>query len=111
MNMTNEPMEEQEPTQQSPDQVLEAQSMPQRKPDYRLEMLDEELLLYHPSETKIFRFNETASLIWGLCDGEHSTEEIINLLSEAYPESAESIASDVETTLKEFLEQGCIELV
>ncbi len=84
---------------------------PRRKTDYRLEQLDNEMVLYHPSETKILYFNQTASLIWQLCDGERTAEEMISLLSESYPESASDIASDVQSTLQQFEEHGCIELV
>ena len=86
-------------------------SKPRRKNDYRLELLDDEMVLYHPSETKILYFNQTASLIWQLCDGERTAEEMIRLLSESYPESASEIATDVQSTLQQFEEQGCIELV
>jgi hypothetical protein len=84
---------------------------PKQKPDYNLEMIDGELLLYHLSETKILYFNETASLIWQLCDGQQSVGEIITLLSGAYPEAAETIAADVEDTLQQFLTADCIVLV
>ncbi len=90
---------------------MEETSKPQRKPDYRLELLDNELLLYHPTDTKIFYFNQTASLIWQLCDGQHSVKEIIELLNDAYPESIDTISADVATTLQQFEEHGCIEVV
>jgi coenzyme PQQ biosynthesis protein PqqD len=86
-------------------------SKPRRKTDYRLEQLDGEMVLYHPSETKILYFNQSASLIWQLCDGERSAAEIIRMLSESYPESAGEISSDVQSTLQQFEQQGCIELV
>ncbi len=86
-------------------------SKPRRKTDYRLEQLDDEMVLYHPAETKILYFNQTASLIWQLCDGERTACEMILLLSESYPESASEIAADVQATLQQFEEHGCIELV
>jgi hypothetical protein len=90
---------------------MTSQNKPQRKPDYRLEMIDDELLLFHPGETKILYCNQTASLIWQLCDGQHTVEEITALLSDAFPEAADTIAADVEATLQEFLQPGAIELV
>ncbi len=84
---------------------------PRRKADFRLELLDNEMLLYHPAETKILHFNQTASLIWYLCDGEHTVEDVTQMLQGAYPEAAEVIASDVTETLQQFAEQGCIEWV
>jgi len=60
--------------------------------------------------TSDFKFNQTASLIWQLCDGEHSVAEITQLLSDAYPEAVDSIPDDVAATLEQFEEYGCIEL-
>lgn len=74
-------------------------------------MIDGELLLYQPGETKILYCNQTASLIWQLCDGTHTKEEITALLKEGYPEAAGTIASDVDETLSRFLDEGAIELV
>jgi hypothetical protein len=42
-----------EPTQQSDADAIETELVPIRKDDYRLEQLDDELLLYHPNEEKI----------------------------------------------------------
>jgi hypothetical protein len=85
--------------------------IPQHKPDYRLEALDDELLLYHPTETKIMYCNQTASLVWQLCNGERSGEEIADLLRNAYPDTAASIADDVAATLQQFADHGAIEFV
>lgn len=84
---------------------------PRRMPDYRLEKMDDELLLFHPAQTKILYFNESASLIWQLCDGTHSAPEITAILVEAYPDAADAISGDVDTTLNLFHEHGAIEYV
>jgi len=85
-------------------------AIPVQKPDYQLETLDGELILYHLGQTKILYCNETAALIWRLCDGQRTVSEITASLSEAYPEAAAGMASDVEETLQQFLEAGAIEL-
>jgi coenzyme PQQ biosynthesis protein PqqD len=90
---------------------MELTSKPRRKPDFRLELLDDEIVLYHPTDTHMLYFNQTASLIWQLCDGQRSVEEIIALLSAAYPESASDILADVNATLDDFAKQGCIEVI
>lgn len=82
---------------------------PRRKSGYRLEMMDGELLLFHPVDTRIIYCNDTASVIWQLCNGEHTVEEIIELLSDAYPEAASRLSSDVVETLEEFQRFGAIE--
>ena len=83
--------------------------IPRQKADYRLEALDDELLLYHPSDTKIMYCNQTASLVWLLCNGERSGQEIVTLLSNAYPDNAQTIAADVTAALQQFAEHGAIE--
>ncbi|MFP4345721.1 MAG: PqqD family protein [Anaerolineales bacterium] len=74
---------------------------PRREPGYRLEMVDDELLLFHPATTRIVYCNATAGLIWRLCDGERTVGEIVALLTEAYPEAAETLAADVERALEQ----------
>ena len=84
---------------------------PRQKADYRLEQMDDELLLFHPSQTKIIYCNSTASLVWQLCDGQRTGHDIVKLLQTAFPESAETISADVQTTLNEFSQHGAIEFV
>lgn len=84
---------------------------PVQKPDYNLEMMDGELLLYHLNDNQILYLNETASLIWQLCDGRQTVDEIISLLSEAYPEAAANMATEVEDTVQQLLTAGCINLL
>jgi hypothetical protein len=85
-----------------------ASRKPRQNPGYRLELIDNELLLYHPSHTRILYCNETASLVWHLSDGRRTTREIADLLAQAYPEAAETIPGDVEDTLREFLRLGAV---
>jgi hypothetical protein len=84
---------------------------PRRKPDYQLEELDGELLIYHPTESNVVYCNQTASLIWHLCDGTHTSAEINALLSEAYPDAAASIPADIESTLHTLTQQQVIEWI
>jgi hypothetical protein len=82
--------------------------VPAPNTEYRLEKLDEELLLYHPAATTTVYLNETASLIWQLCDGHRSVGEIAELLRESFPKMDTAIASDLEATLNSFAEHGVI---
>lgn len=90
-------------------EVLSPLAKPRHQPDYRLELLDGELLLYHPSQTQILYCNQTASLIWQLCDGQHTAQAIIDLLSAAFPAASETIAADVTAALQQFQQYGAIE--
>jgi hypothetical protein len=84
---------------------------PKRSSDFRLEEIDGELLLFHPGTAKMIYCNQTASVIWQLCDGERTMEEIVELLTNAYPEAADGMAEDVEATIQQFVAQNAIELV
>lgn len=84
---------------------------PRRKAAYRLEELDGELLIYHPTATNVVYCNQTASLIWQLCDGTRTPAEISALLSAAYPDAADSMPTDVAATLRTLTQQQVIEWV
>jgi hypothetical protein len=65
------------------------------KADFKLERMDDEIVVYHPSITTSLYFNETGALIWELCDGQQTVAEIIAMLAGIYPESAEIIGTEV----------------
>ena len=85
-------------------------SVPSRVEHFLLERLDDDLLLYHPGLTKMIHLNETASLIWELCNGRRSIREIVALLSEAFPEGGARVVEDVKVTLRRFSDVGAITL-
>ena len=75
------------------------------KPDFLLEKLENEIVVYHPTLTKSMYFNETGALIWQLCDGTRTISEIIGLLESQYPESVTQIAPEVKTLIGQLLDQ------
>jgi len=87
-----------------------AQKKPKTLADFQLEEIDGEVLLYSPKATRSIYLNSSASLIWRLCTGEFSTQEIIDSLQERFPEQADTIAEDVVATLDQFVESQAIEL-
>ena len=91
-------------------QGIRPDDYPKRVSDYSLEELDGELLLYHPAQSTIVYLNKTASLVWGLCDGTNTVEQIIELISKAFSEEAQTISQDVNSTLQKFLQAGSIEI-
>ena len=84
---------------------------PLRQPDYFLEKLDNEILLYHPGKTRALYLNEMASVVWELCNGERTADEIAELLREAFPEAAETIGDEVESTLRKFVEHEAVAFI
>lgn len=81
---------------------------PHPVPGYQMEVLDGEILLFHPASTKMMYSNRSGALIWQLCDTKRTTADICHLLETAYPESAEQITNQVHHTLQTFAKHGAI---
>ena len=75
---------------------------------FQLERLDESVLLYHPGLTKAMRLNETAAVLWELCDGELTVGDMAAMLADAYPDQAEAIAADVSLALRTLVDAGAL---
>ena len=84
---------------------------PLRKQEYHLEKMDNELLLFNPQDRVVLYLNESASVIWQLCDGQHTVQQIADLIAEAYPEAVPTILSDVQETVAMFKDKGAVVLV
>ena len=52
-----------------------------------MEIIEGEVLLYHPQITRAVYLNQTAAVIWSLCEGIRSVREVIHLIGESYPEA------------------------
>ena len=85
--------------------------IPRQVEGCQIEILDGETVIFHPATQKILHCNESSTLIWGLCDGKHSVDEIVGILVSAYPGEAEAIRADVAETLDLFAEQGVLEWI
>ena len=90
---------------------IENETRPTRNPEMRVEKVDSDLLAYHPQGDRILQLNETAALIWGLCDGIRTVSDISRLLEEAYPEDSAQIHTDLVSVLNALEKEGCIRLV
>jgi len=80
------------------------------KKDYLIERIDGEITVYHPTLTTAVYLNETGALIWELCDGKRTILDIIEALSEQYPESPTQIETDVKTLITQLIERDIGEL-
>lgn len=88
--------------------IMNLSEMPTVNPDFYLEKIDDEVLLYSMKKTKAVYLNETASLIWQLCDGSRSIEHIIALLTDAYPQQKAQIQTDVIKAVGTLVEHGAM---
>lgn len=88
--------------------AMTADLVPTRVQGFLLERLDDEVLVYHPGLAKTIRLNETASIVWELCDGRRSAGEIAAILKDAYPDDRAHIHEDVERALRHFADEGAL---
>jgi pyrroloquinoline quinone biosynthesis protein D len=89
---------------------MESESVPRRRSRLMAEEMDGECLLYRRGKHQAVYLNETATVIWKLCDGTRTVAEIVDLLAEKYPESREQIGADVSEALDLLVQQGIIAL-
>ena len=76
------------------------------KHGYVLERIDGEITVYHPTLTTSVYLNETGAVIWELCDGTRTVADIIELLSEKYPESSNEVERDVKVLISQLIEKN-----
>jgi hypothetical protein len=77
---------------------------------FRLESMDDELLLYHPGLTRAIRLNQSAALVWTLCDGRRTVGDICDMLCGVFPGESATIPADVATVVDTLAAQGALEL-
>lgn len=84
---------------------------PIRNESCHMEELDDEVLLYNPTNNKTLYINKSASVIWQLCNGEQTTEEIISMIQEAYPGDKEGLQRDILDTLNSLAENDVVSVI
>lgn len=84
--------------------------MPRHAAGFHLEAMDGEVLLYHPGLTRALRLNETAALVWRLCDGRRTVAHIAETLGELFPQQAEAVRLDVIDVVARLEVDGAIEV-
>lgn len=75
---------------------------------FQIETLDGEIVLLHPLRNIIIHSNQTGALIWQLCDGVRSVDDIVEILSAAYPEASAEIQLDVPAVIQTLLSRGAL---
>ncbi|GAB4272624.1 MAG: hypothetical protein Kow0080_19290 [Candidatus Promineifilaceae bacterium] len=78
---------------------------------FTIEELDGELLLFHPLSQKILRTNKTGALVWQLCDGTRTVNELAALLAAAFPDGGDGLRADVAEIVQAFVAHGALSLV
>ena len=79
-----------------------------QNPRFDFLQVEDESLLYDTATHNVIYLDAPALVIWRLCDGERSVREIAQLIEEAYPQSRESIAADVQKTVDVLANAGAL---
>ncbi|MCP4548627.1 MAG: PqqD family protein, partial [bacterium] len=77
-------------------------SRPRRRSGVRAKDVGGETILYDTDREAIHVLNATAGVVWELCDGSHSVEEIAGRLAEAF-EATDDAGLDVESDVVDVL--------
>ncbi|HXQ23503.1 MAG TPA: PqqD family peptide modification chaperone [Candidatus Acidoferrales bacterium] len=88
---------------------MDRSAIPRPKGDYKLVELEGESMLYHSGDGKALYLNETASVLWKLCDGQRTVAAIEGLLKGAYPE-AQELPEDVDAAFHLLIGHGALEV-
>ena len=83
-------------------------AVPKQQLGYYSEEMDGEHLLYRLGGKKALYLNESAALVWNLCDGQRTMQEIVDVLKQAYPESEVDFAAEVSETVDRLVQEGAL---
>ncbi len=75
-------------------------------PDCLPEDMDGEILVYSPSMATTLHLNGPSSIVWGLCTGEHSVADIIEAVTEVYPDQATQVREDIIEVVEGLANKG-----
>lgn len=79
-------------------------------PDCLPEDMDGEILVYSPSMATTLHLNGPSAIVWGLCTGEHSVNDIIEAVAEVYPEQAAQVNEDIVYVVRDLAIRGFLVL-
>ena len=79
--------------------------------DCLLEDMDGEMLLYNPENATTLHLNGPSIVVWELCDGKRSVQDIIDMVMEAYPDQSDQISNDVQSVIKDLSSRTVLEIV
>jgi hypothetical protein len=75
--------------------VINLEAIPNQHRDFQIEQIDGETLLYQHQLKRVIYLNESAALVWHLCDGRRSVADIIDLLINSYADIEDTVRADV----------------
>jgi pyrroloquinoline quinone biosynthesis protein D len=84
------------------------ETVPKQAFGFFVEEMEGENLLYRLGGHKAIHLNDTATVIWKLCDGSRSVQGIIDLLKNEYPGAEAAVAADVREAIEMLVGEGAL---
>ncbi len=75
---------------------------------FKAEKFDNEILLYDASSSKGVYLNETAYLVWQMCENGLSAGEMIEVLEEEYSQHKAVIREDIVSAIESLVKSGAL---
>ena len=83
-------------------------TIPKQAFGFFVEEMEGENLLYRLGAHKAIHLNDTATLIWRLCDGSRTIHDIVEVLQKEYPSAEPAIAADVHEAIELLFQEGAL---
>lgn len=80
----------------------------ERNSDVEWAVLDGDCVLVHIETTECYSLSSAAAEFWRLCDGQRSTDDIIEELRSTFDVSEDVLRPDVRALVARFLQQGLV---
>lgn len=80
----------------------------QQSPEFVIEDINDEILLYRPSTHQAIHLNETAAAIWKLCDGTRTAKDLVDCFLAEYPSAQSSVPHEVQEAIDLLLRDGAL---
>ena len=77
---------------------------------YHLSEMEGEGLLYSHEKMTMIYLNESAAVIWRLCDGQRTVAQIVDFLKSAFPDVSHQLDGDVCGTIQQFVDYDMLDL-
>jgi len=90
--------------------MADQDSVPIPRKGFHMESMDGEAVIYRHIARKAIYLNESAAVVWQLCDGNRSIREIVDMLAEAYPGARDELSVDVMEAVERLEREGALRI-
>ena len=82
---------------------------PKRRVDVVNRTVDGDRVVLDRTTGRLHRLNASASLVWALCDGTRTSDEIAEGVEEAFAETPPTFGEEIREILRQFMDLGLLD--